>query len=194
MPRVNLRVPISEKDDAKWLGARWDPQHKLWYVPERVDVAPFAKWLPEPLQPNIRAPYYYLATGARDCWRCQTLTRVFAIVLPAEHEGLIVEDDPADDRWQEGSQTTVLSYVGGLDESVATRLRQLAPRYRLDFSQTTQSFYWMNHCEHCEAKLGDFETIQEFDSPFHDLGANPGSATLQEIAESFAASCGSHTL
>jgi hypothetical protein len=28
----------------------------------------------------------------------------------------------------------------------------------------------MNHCEHCDAKLGDFETIEEFDAPLRPIG------------------------
>lgn len=194
MPRIDLRVPFPEKEAARRLGARWDPQQKLWYVPESLDVASFSQWLPKPFQPNIRARGYFLATGTRSCWRCQALTRVFAIRLPAGYEALIVADDPDDDRWQEGAEPTILSYVADLAESVAARLPGLAPRYRVEFSQTTQSFYWMNHCEHCEAKLGDFETIQEFDSPFHNLDADPGLVKLRDIAEPFAASCGSYTL
>jgi hypothetical protein len=30
--------------------------------------------------------------------------------------------------------------------------------------------YWMNHCEHCKAKLGDFETLQE-SGTVYDLSA-----------------------
>nr|WP_312513918.1 DUF5710 domain-containing protein [Stutzerimonas nitrititolerans] len=29
------------------LGARWDPQGKLWYIPEGKEAAPFARWLPK---------------------------------------------------------------------------------------------------------------------------------------------------
>ncbi len=192
MPRINLQVPIKEKDAAKQLGARWDAQQKLWYVPENIQGAPFSQWLPKPLEPNIRAPCYRLLTGTRGCWRCQAPTRVFAILLPAGYEAWIVEDEPEDDRWQESEAVTILSYVSGQEESVAARVRQFAPRYRVDFSQTTQSFYWMNHCERCEAKLGDFETIQEFDSPFHDVDA--GLVKQHDIAEPFVGRCGSHTL
>ena len=38
-----------------------------------------------------------------------------------------------------------------------------------DSSATTGTRYYMNHCEHCDAKLGDFETIEEFDSPLAPL-------------------------
>jgi hypothetical protein len=42
--RCYLAVPFAQKDEAKGLGARWDPARKLWYVPEGVDTAPFQRW------------------------------------------------------------------------------------------------------------------------------------------------------
>jgi hypothetical protein len=42
---INLKVPFNEKDQAKKLGARWNAEAKLWYVPQGVDAAPFEKWL-----------------------------------------------------------------------------------------------------------------------------------------------------
>jgi len=40
-----LKVPYAEKDEAKALGARWNPTRKSWYVPDGVATEPFAKWL-----------------------------------------------------------------------------------------------------------------------------------------------------
>ncbi|TWI69690.1 hypothetical protein IP91_00763 [Pseudoduganella lurida] len=39
-----LKVPFAEKDEAKGLGARWDPARKKWYVPQGVNPAPFSRW------------------------------------------------------------------------------------------------------------------------------------------------------
>jgi len=39
-----LNVPYAEKDEAKALGARWNPTKRRWYVPDGVDTAAFAKW------------------------------------------------------------------------------------------------------------------------------------------------------
>ena len=41
---INLKVPFNEKDQAKSLGARWNAEAKLWYVPQGVDATPFEKW------------------------------------------------------------------------------------------------------------------------------------------------------
>ena len=41
---ISLKVPFNEKDQAKALGARWNAEMKLWYVPQGVDASPFEKW------------------------------------------------------------------------------------------------------------------------------------------------------
>jgi hypothetical protein len=40
-----LNVPYAEKDEARALGARWNPGRKRWYVPAGVALEPFSKWL-----------------------------------------------------------------------------------------------------------------------------------------------------
>ena len=54
---INLKVPFNEKDQAKSLGARWNAEAKLWYVPQGVDAAPFEKWVSSTSNssPNIAA-------------------------------------------------------------------------------------------------------------------------------------------
>ena len=42
-----LEVPYSEKEEAKKLGARWDPDIRKWFVPTGIDPKPLAKWFPE---------------------------------------------------------------------------------------------------------------------------------------------------
>ncbi len=195
MPRIDLRVPFSEKEDARRLGARWDPRQKVWYVPAGVDVAPLQKWLPAPRAPNVRAPWYYLASTLRDCWSCRARTRVVAFVLPAGHEVLYIEDDPADDYWEVAGEPTLLSYVAHVGDRVAAHLRTGAPHYGVDFSQTTKNFYWMNHCEHCVAKLGDYFTCDTRGEGFAPLTSEQAAMIcLTEISEPFSGSCGSYTL
>ena len=48
---INLKVPFNEKDQAKSLGARWNAEAKLWYVPQGMDAAPFEKWVTS--SPNL---------------------------------------------------------------------------------------------------------------------------------------------
>jgi hypothetical protein len=40
-----LNVPYAEKDQARELGARWNPTRKRWYVPDGVATEAFARWI-----------------------------------------------------------------------------------------------------------------------------------------------------
>ena len=46
-PQVTyLDVPFSEKEQAKNLGAWWDPAAKKWFVPQGKSLEPFNRWIP----------------------------------------------------------------------------------------------------------------------------------------------------
>ncbi|WP_347986969.1 DUF5710 domain-containing protein [Methylomonas sp. AM2-LC] len=45
--KLYLKVPYTEKDAAKTLGAKWDANQKKWYVPEKLDISLFSKWFDE---------------------------------------------------------------------------------------------------------------------------------------------------
>ena len=46
-----LNVPYAEKDEARALGARWNPGRKRWYVPDGVAPDAFRKWMAKPGDP-----------------------------------------------------------------------------------------------------------------------------------------------
>ena len=50
--RTNLQVPFAEKDDAKKLGARWDPIRKVWFIENTTDIVPFMRWMPAHHMPD----------------------------------------------------------------------------------------------------------------------------------------------
>ncbi|MFT4174225.1 MAG: DUF5710 domain-containing protein [Rhodocyclaceae bacterium] len=54
--RVDLRVPFAEKDEAKRLGAKWDPAKRVWYVVNVPNLASFQRWLVDPSDPAASAP------------------------------------------------------------------------------------------------------------------------------------------
>ena len=72
---INLKVPFAEKDQAKALGARWNAELKLWYVPQGLDAAPFEKWL--------------MASGASQT----TVKSVAQAISPANDKSELQEDD-----------------------------------------------------------------------------------------------------
>jgi hypothetical protein len=192
MSRIDLRVPFEQKDEAKRLGARWDAAAKVWYVPAGKDVAPFRRWLPRQIDPNdigVRAEEYYIAEGNRACWKCGQSTRVFCFLLPVGHEILSEEGEYGDEElytWQRNDAPTMMSYVTNLTPGVVEKLRPFGDIYRLNRSETTQSQYWMNHCENCGAKQGDFQLHSEPGGAFFPMDEEAAAQiALHHVAEPF---------
>jgi hypothetical protein len=192
MPPIDLNVPFHEKDDAKRLGARWDTVRKTWFLSNGTDVAPFTKWLPQQPDINYRCSSYFIAQSTRICWHCSRDTRVFSFLLPCGHEALADSDGFV--RWERQTSEAIIYYVTHIPSSVQGQMHSVTHHYRNDFSKTTQTFYWMNHCEHCGMKQGDFELFEEFDTPFCPINARDAfRILLRPVCEGFSATATSIT-
>lgn len=187
MPRIDLNVPFAEKEEAKRLGARWDSDRKVWYVPAEVSVQAFGRWLPGEPFIRIRSDRYFIARTGKGCWKCGEHTSVLGFILPAGHETIEPDDeDEEEDVWCRYDEPSIIYYVTDLPPSVSARARMLSRHYRVDFSKTTQGSYWMNHCEHCGMKQGDFEMYCEPQGAFFPTSISAASQiVLHEFAESF---------
>jgi hypothetical protein len=170
--RGYLNVPFAEKDQAKELGARWDPRVRKWYIPENSDLDPyaFAKWhaiSEEKGGLRITGPIF-LAESITLCWKCKGAAPVIA---------LATEDYQSDGH----------PYIVFLDS-----IRELPPRlvailserfefFRKDNSRTAGMAYFMNHC-HCGARLGDFYLKEEPGSAFLPITPEGGARiTLRQL-------------
>lgn len=195
MARIELRVPYAEKNRVKQLGARWDARAKVWFVPPEADPAPFKAWLPVDPQPNVRGSSFLVATSTRPCWRCRRISQVVGFMLPEGHETIYIGDDPGEETWELAEEPTLVSYVEWLNAPVADRMRREFPLYRLAFSQTTGSHYWMNHCEFCNVAFGDHETFSEPGQGFLAFSLEDARRIhLSAVPESFLACCGSYSI
>jgi hypothetical protein len=193
MARIDLKVPFQEKDEAKRLGARWDPQGKIWFVPDGVDPEPCVRWMPKTPGVNYRSSHFFVASAPVLCWKCGTPTWVYAIALPGGHEQLDIDEDAEDgtsgeESWISIDEPAFLYYIDYLPTAVQDRVRALTRHFHVDYSKTTDSSYWMNHCEHCSAKQGDFPLFCEPGSPFVPMTESDAAAvTLQRASASFEA-------
>lgn len=202
MARVDLVVPFSEKDEAKSLGARWDPRAKTWYVPEDKVIGPFARWLPLPENSDVqhwpefhlRSPYYFQVESESECWKCGVITRVFSFMLPEVHEQFtyLEEDEEGFTEtrnlgyWKSPEYRGIISSINGLAPQVHKQIRARTEHYKPAYSKTAGETYFMNHCEHCEAKLGDFFMHSEPGGAFFPTSPNHASKmTLKKINERF---------
>lgn len=164
MTRTDLHVPFEQKEEAKILGARWDPEKRYWWTESR-DLEPFARWrtpqepkpdpvvprmLPEPNLANVRAPSFAVITGTSECWKCHASTQVSALVL------IVYEELEGDDGWVRGSDRMMLQSISAMNVPAGERLRAIAPWMKPGFSQTADGVYLANHCQSCGALQGEW--------------------------------------
>lgn len=180
-----LEVSFSDKDEAKRLGARWDAASRRWYVPDSIPVAPFARWLPAAVQSEdvLIAPIY-LRRSTEACYKCHKDTEVFCLGVSAIRE-VEVDDDGTVYRHENDNQPDLVNVnnLEQLDARLVAALARQAPRYRLDYSQTQRAQVWINHCEHCNAKLGDFFLHNEPDGAFFPTSAEDSRITDTLLCE-----------
>ncbi|MBC1181878.1 hypothetical protein HF680_04310 [Brevundimonas sp. WCHBH090558] len=162
---MDLNVPFSDKDEAKRLGAGWNPSRRTWYIPPGRDPQPFAKWLPAG---EVQRPYgvfayeAYLVTATEFCWRCgDRFTAIGFLLAP----GLVVADGP-ERRRETLKDWAFIEYATRLAPDVARVAQKVQPAYREGYSRTTNNRYWANHCPSCQALQGDFHLYSEPDGAF----------------------------
>jgi hypothetical protein len=175
-PVAWLHVPYAEKEQAKALGARWDPSARSWYVPAGRDLAPFARWLPntEPAV-DLDAPGPRLAVwvvGLADrCWKCQQLT--------VNVVGLLPEDAGQDELLTTDATNQLAMAVAkvllGQEARATARVGLIKQRY----SRTLGQSYLSNGCVACDALQGDFPLFHE---ALPEVLADDGLGSLSLLA------------
>ncbi|HWW04164.1 hypothetical protein [Collimonas sp.] len=103
---------------------------------------------------TICSPWFLLAESVEKCWSCSSDTKVFAILLPNVEDGAKVEVEDEDDT--SAPTPCSLSNISDVNNAVETYLKGLSPHFFPDDSRTAGQTYWMNHCENCSIKIGDF--------------------------------------
>ena len=102
----------------------------------------------------------YLLQGAGTCYLCKKPTRMFALmVLPP----FSVEGEQVEAMDEDGS---MLNMPTALPPALVQAIRPVTgSQFRPDQSRMAELSYWMNHCEHCDAKQGD-HFVHGPDGPF----------------------------
>ena len=174
-----ISVPFSEKDHAKSLGAKWDPKEKSWYIPQGVSKQKFARWmLSESLETDESFqklyPPVYIVESKSSCWKCSQSSRVVCIASKG------FRDDEMN-----LSDFVTFSNVSYISQELLTFVEESCSLYKPSYSKTAGGVYYMSHCEHCGAKLGDFFMHSEPGGAFHPVNKSDcKSINLVELPES----------
>ena len=195
MLRVDLAVPFDDRDSARRLGARWDHQRRVWFVPENRDPSPFARWLPEPGDLNVRAATFFIATATTACLRCRGASKAYGFALPVGHETLYVDDESGEMSWETSDEPTFVCYLSFVTPRPIERMRGFTGNYRIAYRRRSRSYYWANFCEHCGSKLGDYDVFCEPGDGFMPLTREQAARiVLAPIDAPFVATAGGWSL
>ena len=174
-----LQVPYAEKDQAKSLGARWDPARKAWFLPDGKDASLFSKWLSPSVQvppgneenPGWlrlarffrRAPHVLLLEN--NCWKCnKTGYAVTLAIHLRDGEEAQIPDDLYEEIGLASDETHSCVDVDGgevghplvLDQLRAylgktPAMRSQVATFKKRFSRTVGEAYLSQGCPHCDS-------------------------------------------
>ena len=175
-----LDVPYSEKDEAKALGARWDPEIKKWYVSDECDYYKFLKWIYREGN-TVACENLYVVEGKKRCFKCGKETKVISFAadnywLFDDMESLLGERVDLDELSRLDANnvkkncyfTGDLNLVGMIENIPKPMYTYLRSKYNIKqcFSKTTRTTSMSNCCDNCDVLQGSFFLYEEVDSPF----------------------------
>ena len=174
-----LNVPFSQKEEAKALGAKWNPGVKKWYVNcSCEDYDKYAKWL---LNGNnsviVGMDEIFIVDGKMRCWKCGSLTTVFGLGLNNfvrlfDYDSKIVTEYSHE--FITSHSLLRLAYTDKIDCIPPALLRYIESNYnvRNQYSKSKKRVVFANHCEICKARLGNWYVYDRQESPFCTEAAN----------------------
>jgi hypothetical protein len=140
---------------------------------------------------NIRASSFYVMQTRAHCWTCRSQTAVigFAVAPGFEVREWENEAQKAHAPWVRQNVAGVVYWLGYLAPNIVAHAQRINSHYRSDYSSTLKVHYWMNHCELCDAKMGDNYLYNEGEPPFGRLSVSDVASTqFTHIKEPFTAS------
>ncbi len=170
-----LNVPYSQKDEAKALGAKWNPDIKKWYIDNRKKYNQFTKWIDGN---EIICDHIYIVEGIHTCFRCKSPTRVIGFGFESFYEKWDTQYE-----YEEDGNIHIGRILSKLPERLESELRKRY-NYFWGYSKTTKSNDYGNHCQNsgCGVLQGNFFLFDEVDSPFFVDGDDSASKlTLHRI-------------
>ena len=162
-----IDVPYAEKDEAKSLGAKWNPNLKKWYVEERENYHKFEKWiLGNKENVSILCDYFYIVEGTHLCFKCNKPTKVIGFGVKNFFEVYDSNEyDNEDNFCYYEDNIHIASHIEPLSKALLDKLKEKYNYYE-SYSKTINASYLANHCSNCKVIQGDFFLFEEVDTPF----------------------------
>lgn len=181
-----LNVPYEEKDEAKSLGAKWNPEFKKWYIQNTEDCGKFMKWIWKDYKDYeelyILKDHLYIAEGIRICNKCKKATRVIGLGIDKYYQ---VYDENEDYNFSAHLCEDDDIEISPITEDLPKQILDYCMNnwnFKKTFSKTIRSSYLANCCDNCNSLQGNHFLFSEVDSPFVFFDVNKAkNLKLHEI-------------
>lgn len=162
-----INVPFSEKEEAKSLGAKWNPTLKKWYVDKRENYHKFSKWILDNRENvYILCDYIYIIEGIHKCFKCNETIKVIGFGVQKFFEVFDPNEyGDGDDFSYADDDIHIVSHIEPLSKELLNKLKEKYNYYE-GYSKTLKSTYLANHCSNCNVIQGDFFLFHGGNSPF----------------------------
>lgn len=108
----------------------------------------------------------YLRSAEESCYSCGEITQVFCVAAKGVVDEEVEDGHISRELYESNDGPIRISNLESIDPRVDALLKLQAPNYRMALSKTQSATVYMNHCDHCGAKQGDFYLHNEPDGPF----------------------------
>lgn len=174
-----LNVPFDEKEEAKALGAKWNPGVKKWYVNcSHTDYYKYSHWLLSGRDSVIIAmDEIFVIEAEMRCWKCKKSTRVFGLGLRDFVRLFNYNNSPSNEISSDFISTHSLFRLAYTDKESnipPALLNYIKENYNVfsKYSYAKKRVVFANHCEHCMSRLGNWYVYDRSDSPFSTSASN----------------------
>lgn len=166
-----INIPYNEKDEAKKLGAKWNPNVKKWYVTDRRNYCRFSKWILRDCEDALIVfNNIYIIEGEQRCWKCKRTTKVIGLGI---REHLIINENTEISDLQDcyTESNIHLAWADNEDSIPPKLLRYLKEHYfvKTGYSKTLGEKCFANHCMYCQSLQGNYFLFQEVESPLSTM-------------------------
>lgn len=154
-----LNVSYTEKDQAKKLGARWNPTLKKWYVEKKQDYYKFKDWfLPPEECPFIICDFIYIVVAQSKCFMRKKETPVIGFAV---QNYFYIYPDPDSDPPVDYYYDHIL-----ITDEITDMPEYLCDNLKKRFNYFYDNYNYVNHCKYCKQKQEAFYLYDNDNSPF----------------------------
>lgn len=172
-----LDVPYNEKDEAKSLGSKWNPELKKWYYSFdneysfkqfKSKYALLKKWLKNKRTNLIVFDYIYISEINKTCYKCHNTVK--SILLATDHY--------FDTQKLSYGKTSfsILFFTELLNNINLVNFLKDTFNYFPSYTKTSKKNYFCNHCTRCGSVSGDFFLVKNLLDSF-------GTAYIESLSD-----------